>query len=71
MHAHPPTPLRPSCNAQCWLLVARPSAACLLPAGKQVEVDYEGRKEKWMSGVTIKKCRYLESSGCVGMCTNM
>lgn len=38
---------------------------------KEVEVDYEGRKEKWMSGVTIKKCRYLESSGCVGMCTNM
>lgn len=23
------------------------------------------------TGVTIKKCRYLESSGCVGMCTNM
>jgi hypothetical protein len=38
---------------------------------KEVEVDYQGSKEKWMSGVTIKKCRYLESSGCVGMCTNM
>lgn len=38
---------------------------------KEVEVEFEGRKEKWMSGVTIKKCRYLESSGCVGMCTNM
>lgn len=24
-----------------------------------------------LTGVTIKKCRYLESSGCVGMCTNM
>jgi hypothetical protein len=23
------------------------------------------------AGVKIKKCRYLESSGCVGMCTNM
>ncbi|PSC73082.1 beta-carotene isomerase chloroplastic-like [Micractinium conductrix] len=38
---------------------------------KEVEVDFERRREKWMSGVKIKKCRYLESSGCVGMCTNM
>eukprot|EP00887_Chlorella_sp_A99_P003435 scaffold7.g3435.t1 len=38
---------------------------------KEVEVQYEGRTEKWMSGVQIKKCRYLESSGCVGMCVNM
>ena len=62
---------RAPCNAQCWLLIPMRSAACFLAFGKQVEVDYEGRKEKWMSGVTIKKCRYLESSGCVGMCTNM
>ncbi|EFN57026.1 hypothetical protein CHLNCDRAFT_57404 [Chlorella variabilis] len=38
---------------------------------KEVEVEFEGRTQKWMSGVKIKKCRYLESSGCVGMCTNM
>jgi len=38
---------------------------------KEVDVQFEGRAEKWRSGVQIKKCRYLESSGCVGMCTNM
>lgn len=36
-----------------------------------VEVEFEGRKETWNSGVKIEKCRYLEASGCVGMCTNM
>ena len=25
----------------------------------------------WRSGVKIEKCRYLETSGCVGMCTNL
>jgi hypothetical protein len=38
---------------------------------KEVEVVFNGNVEKWNSGVQIKKCRYLESSGCVGMCTNM
>lgn len=33
--------------------------------------QFEGRTEVWRSGVKIKKCRYLEASGCVGMCTNM
>jgi len=37
----------------------------------EAEVEFEGRKEVWKSGVHIKKCRYLENSGCVGMCTNM
>lgn len=36
-----------------------------------VEVEFEGKKQIWRSGVKIKKCRYLENSGCVGMCTNM
>ena len=36
-----------------------------------VEIEFEGRKEIWKSGVKIKKCRYLENSGCVGMCVNM
>ncbi|GAB4815549.1 hypothetical protein N2152v2_002595 [Parachlorella kessleri] len=36
-----------------------------------IEVDYQGRKEEWLSGVEIKKCRYLESSGCVGLCVNL
>ena len=34
----------------------------------EVEVEFEGNKETWKSGVKIKKCRYLENSGCVGMC---
>ena len=38
---------------------------------KEVEVDFEGEKETWRSGVQIKKCRYLEQSGCAGMCINM
>ena len=31
----------------------------------------DGNVEKWKSLVKIKKCRYLESSGCTGMCVNM
>ena len=27
--------------------------------------------ETWRSGVLIKKCRYLEASGCVGLCVNL
>ena len=38
---------------------------------RDVEVEYEGKKQTWRSGVHIKKCRYLQESGCVGMCTNM
>ena len=38
---------------------------------KEVEVEFEGVKQTWNSGVQIKKCRYLEASGCTGMCVNM
>lgn len=38
---------------------------------KKVEVQHQGRSQVWNSGVQIKKCRYLEQSGCVGMCVNM
>ena len=34
-------------------------------------MDFEGQTRIWRSGVQIKKCRYLEQSGCVGMCINM
>ena len=37
----------------------------------EVDVEYNGKPQVWKSGVHIKKCRYLENSGCVGMCTNM
>jgi hypothetical protein len=39
---------------------------------KAVEVpDGLGEVRSQNSGVQIKKCRYLEASGCVGMCINM
>ena len=38
---------------------------------KDVEITFQGQKQTWRSGVQIKKCRYLEASGCVGMCVNM
>ncbi|CAN8240644.1 unnamed protein product [Cochlearia groenlandica] len=34
-----------------------------------IQVQVNGVKQS--SGVLIKKCRYLENSGCVGMCVNM
>jgi hypothetical protein len=37
----------------------------------EVEIEFEGKKQVWKSGVKIKKCRYLENSGCTGMCINM
>jgi hypothetical protein len=33
--------------------------------------DSSGNLRTQRSGVHIKKCRYLEQSGCVGMCVNM
>ncbi|GMP96808.1 hypothetical protein CsSME_00045294 [Camellia sinensis var. sinensis] len=41
----------------------------LVGPSEVVEVEIEGVKQR--SGVHIKKCRYLENSGCVGMCVNM
>lgn len=39
---------------------------------RNVEVpDGRGSLRSQASGVHIKKCRYLEASGCVGMCVNM
>ena len=33
--------------------------------------DHNNQIQMQNSGVKIKKCRYLEESGCVGMCINM
>jgi hypothetical protein len=33
--------------------------------------ELDGRVNQQRSGVHIQKCRYLEQSGCVGMCINM
>ncbi|KAI4368022.1 hypothetical protein MLD38_016634 [Melastoma candidum] len=41
----------------------------LVGPSEVIEVEIDGVKQK--SGVRIKKCRYLENSGCVGMCVNM
>ncbi|CAK9167451.1 unnamed protein product [Ilex paraguariensis] len=41
----------------------------LVGPSEVVEVELNGVKQR--SGVHIKKCRYLENSGCVGMCVNM
>ncbi|DBB04379.1 TPA: hypothetical protein ACH3X1_012866 [Trebouxia sp. C0004] len=38
---------------------------------QEAEIEYKGEKKTWKSGVQIKKCRYLEQSGCKGMCINM
>ncbi|GER39572.1 beta-carotene isomerase D27 [Striga asiatica] len=41
----------------------------LVGPSQVIEVEVNGVRQK--SGVLIKKCRYLENSGCVGMCVNM
>lgn len=41
----------------------------LVGPSEVVEVEIDGVRQN--SGVHIKKCRYLENSGCVGMCVNM
>lgn len=41
----------------------------LVGPSEVIEVEVNGVKQR--SGVHIKKCRYLETSGCVGMCVNM
>ncbi|KAH9609097.1 hypothetical protein KSS87_004463 [Heliosperma pusillum] len=41
----------------------------LVGPSEVIEVEVDGVKQR--SGVRIKKCRYLENSGCVGMCVNM
>ncbi|KAF6136232.1 hypothetical protein GIB67_001641 [Kingdonia uniflora] len=41
----------------------------LVGPSEVVEVEVNGVKQR--SGVLIKKCRYLENSGCVGQCVNM
>lgn len=41
----------------------------LIGPSEVVDVEVNGGKQR--SGVHIKKCRYLENVGCVGMCVNM
>lgn len=61
----PPTKWAAEFNAA----VTPPFFHWLVGPSEVVEVEVNGVKQK--SGVHIKKCRYLENSGCVGMCVNM
>ncbi|XP_065858474.1 beta-carotene isomerase D27, chloroplastic [Euphorbia lathyris] len=61
----PPTRWAEEFNAQLTV----PFFQWLVGPSEVVEVEINGVKQR--SGVHIKKCRYLENSGCVGMCVNM
>jgi hypothetical protein len=63
---HPPPQLPESKQAR-----AGPPPVCARSVkAEEVEVA-PGVKRVQASVVHIEKCRYLESSGCVGMCVNM
>lgn len=61
----PPTKWAAEFNAKLTV----PFFHWLVGPSEIVEVEVNGVKQR--SGVRIKKCRYLENSGCVGMCVNM
>ncbi|KAG6474740.1 hypothetical protein ZIOFF_068679 [Zingiber officinale] len=61
----PPTRWAAEFNAALTL----PFFYWLVGPSEVIEVEVNGVKQR--SGVLIKKCRYLENSGCVGMCVNM
>lgn len=60
-------PTRWACEFNAALTV--PFFHWLVGPSEVIEVEVDGVKQR--SGVLIKKCRYLENSGCVGMCVNM
>jgi hypothetical protein len=60
-------PTRWACEFNAALTV--PFFRWLVGPSEVIEVEVDGVKQR--SGVLIKKCRYLENSGCVGMCVNM
>ncbi|XP_051148985.1 beta-carotene isomerase D27, chloroplastic [Andrographis paniculata] len=61
----PPTKWAAEFNAA----ITVPFFEWLVGPSEVIEVEVNGVKQK--SGVLIKKCRYLENTGCVGMCINM
>lgn len=61
----PPTKFSAEINAA----ITVPFFQWLVGPAELKEVEVNGVKQ--LSGVQIKKCRYLENSGCVGMCVNM
>eukprot|EP00850_Spirogloea_muscicola_P002781 SM000011S18959 [mRNA] locus=s11:39745:41290:- [translate_table: standard] len=61
----PPTKWSAEVNAA----ITVPFFQWLVGPAELKEVEVNGVKQR--SGVQITKCRYLEQSGCVGMCINM
>ncbi|KAG0590005.1 hypothetical protein KC19_1G063300 [Ceratodon purpureus] len=61
----PPTKWSAEVNAA----ITVPFFQWLVGPAELMEIEVNGVKQ--MSGVKITKCRYLENSGCVGMCVNM
>jgi hypothetical protein len=60
------------CESNAWfatLLFEWLVGPCEVREVEVVGVDQQVRTQR--SGVHMKKCRYLEQSGCVGMCINM
>ena len=66
------SPTKLVCELNAWfatLLFEWLVGPCEVMAVDVVGEDGQLRNQK--SGVKIRKCRYLENSGCVGMCINM
>lgn len=66
------SPTQLVCELNAWfatILFEWLVGSCEVTEVKMLGVDGRSRQQK--SGVHIKKCRYLEHSGCVGMCINM
>jgi hypothetical protein len=65
-------PVQWVCELNAWS--ATLFSAWLVGPSKVIEseiVQSTGEMRKQWSGVHIEKCRFLESSGCVGMCVNL
>lgn len=66
------SPTRKVCELNAWfatLLFEWLVGPCTVTTAEVVGGDGKSRSQR--SGVHIEKCRYLEESGCVGMCINM
>jgi hypothetical protein len=66
------SPTRLVCELNAWF--ATVLFEWLVGPCEAIEVEItgaDGQASQQKSGVHIKKCRYLEQSGCVGMCINM
>lgn len=61
------TPSQTVCELNAWF--ASLLFEWLVGSLSVKEVEVNGKKQK--SGVQIKKCRYLEESGCAAMCINL